>query len=172
MIVVATDKYNMAPPHGLLPLTLFLVLLGIGVALGMQTCKYCVYQRLPCAIISETINFFSVCSQSRPWFRRTPAPVFRGVRKGGIYLQKVIVSFTFYSYPPRAWWNLFLSQYWLWCPIIAPILGAQVGVGFYDLFLKKRDSEDSSASLWVSPLCLHFFRMVYWQVSSEPSSPV
>ena len=66
MIVVATDKYNMAPPHGLLPLTLFLVLLGIGVALGMQTCKYCVYQRLPCAIISETINFFSVCSQSRP----------------------------------------------------------------------------------------------------------
>ena len=30
----------MAPPKALLPLTLFLLLLGIGVAHGMQTCKY------------------------------------------------------------------------------------------------------------------------------------
>ena len=62
-----------------------------------------------------------------------------------------------YSYSPRGWWNLSLSQYWLWCPIIAPILGAQVGIGFYDLFLKKRDSADSFAPMWVSLLCLHFF---------------
>ena len=48
-----------------------------------------------------------------------------------------------------------LSQYWLWCPIIAPFLGAQVGIGFYDLFLKQQDSTDSPASLWVSSLCLH-----------------
>ena len=41
MIVVASDKYNMAPPQGLLPLVVFLVLLGLGLALGMQTCKYC-----------------------------------------------------------------------------------------------------------------------------------
>jgi len=27
------------------------------------------------------------------------------------------------------------SQYWLWCPIIAPFVGAQVGMGIYDLFL-------------------------------------
>jgi len=27
------------------------------------------------------------------------------------------------------------SQYWLWCPIIAPILGAQFGTMFYDAFL-------------------------------------
>lgn len=47
MIVTATDKNNMAPPHGLLPLAIFLILLGIGVAIGMQTCKYCIYQNLP-----------------------------------------------------------------------------------------------------------------------------
>ena len=39
MIAAASDKYNMAPPQGLLPLTLFIVLLGLGVAHGMQTCK-------------------------------------------------------------------------------------------------------------------------------------
>jgi glycerol uptake facilitator-like aquaporin len=27
------------------------------------------------------------------------------------------------------------SQYWLWCPIIAPICGAIVAVAFYDVFL-------------------------------------
>ena len=46
MIVVGSDKQNLAPPQGLLPLIIFFVLLGLGVALGMQTCKYRVYQRL------------------------------------------------------------------------------------------------------------------------------
>lgn len=39
MVVALTDKHNNAPPSGLLPLTLFLTLLGLGVSLGMQTCK-------------------------------------------------------------------------------------------------------------------------------------
>ena len=43
IIIVASDKHNMAPPHGLLPLAIFIVLLGLGVAFGMQTCKYHVY---------------------------------------------------------------------------------------------------------------------------------
>ena len=37
MIMAATDKNNAAPPIGLLPLVLFLTLLGLGAALGMQT---------------------------------------------------------------------------------------------------------------------------------------
>ena len=45
MIVAGCDKSNIAPPHGLLPLLIFLVLLGLGVALGMQTCEYCVHQQ-------------------------------------------------------------------------------------------------------------------------------
>ena len=46
MIVAATDKHNMAAPNGLLPVTIFLVLLGLGAAFGMQTCKYLIYQKL------------------------------------------------------------------------------------------------------------------------------
>lgn len=36
----------------------------------------------------------------------------------------------------------FRRQYWLWCPIIAPFLGAIVGMGFYDLFLHKPEEEE------------------------------
>ncbi|KAJ3557604.1 hypothetical protein NM688_g1388 [Phlebia brevispora] len=28
----------------------------------------------------------------------------------------------------------FRNQYWLWCPVIAPVLGALVGTFIYDLF--------------------------------------
>lgn len=31
----------------------------------------------------------------------------------------------------------FRNQYWIWCPVIAPFLGAQVGTIFYDLFFYK-----------------------------------
>jgi len=31
--------------------------------------------------------------------------------------------------------SLHRSQYWLWCPVIAPYLGALAGAGFYDVFL-------------------------------------
>jgi len=37
VIMAATDKNNAAPPDGMLPLVLFLTLLGLGAALGMQT---------------------------------------------------------------------------------------------------------------------------------------
>ena len=151
MIVAGCDKSNIAPPHGLLPLLIFLVLLGLGVALGMQTCKHCVYHRLSWAIRSDAINFFSVCFQSCPWFRSTHPPLFCWVRKGYIQLQKVIASFFILFFKSDG--TFLFSQYWLWCPIIAPILGAQVGIGFYDLFLKKRDSE----SEWVSPLSFRMF---------------
>ena len=182
MIVVGSDKYNMAPPQGLLPLIVFLVLLGLAVALGMQTCKYCVYQWLPWPgpLKSYSIDFFSVCFQSRPWFRPTHPPLFCRVREAVIYLQKVIASFQSILIHPKADSDgiFLLSQYWLWCPIIAPTLGAQVGMGFYDLFLKKQDSADPPASSWVqSSLCLHSFG---WLIvtdelvssDSEPSSPV
>ncbi len=38
VIMAATDKRNAAPSLNLLPLVIFLVLLGLGVGLGMQTC--------------------------------------------------------------------------------------------------------------------------------------
>jgi aquaglyceroporin related protein len=39
-ILAFTDPHNMAAPPGLLPLALFIVILGIGVSLGMQTGTY------------------------------------------------------------------------------------------------------------------------------------
>ena len=108
MIVAGSDKYNMAPPQGLLPLIVFLVLLGLGVAHGMQTCKYYVNQWLLRAVKSDAINFFSVCFQSSPWFRSTPPPLFCGVRKATIYLQKVIASFK--SIISQGWRNLFFQS--------------------------------------------------------------
>ena len=104
MIVAGCDRSNMGTPHGLLPLLIFLTLLGLGVALGMQTCKYCVYQWFPWAVKSDGIDFFSICFQSRPWFRSTHPPLFCWVRKGDIQLQKVIGSF--YSILFQVWRNL------------------------------------------------------------------
>jgi aquaglyceroporin related protein, other eukaryote len=40
LVFAMTDKKNMAPPQGLAPLFLFLLILGIGVALGMETGQY------------------------------------------------------------------------------------------------------------------------------------
>jgi hypothetical protein len=39
VIMAATDKGNAAPPLGLLPLVIFLTLLGLSLAFGMQTCE-------------------------------------------------------------------------------------------------------------------------------------
>ena len=37
LVFAMTDKKNMAPPQGLAPLFLFLLVLGIGAVLGMET---------------------------------------------------------------------------------------------------------------------------------------
>jgi len=106
MVLAATDKKNNGPPNGLLPLTLFLTLLGLGISLGMQT--------------SYAFN---------------PARDF-GPR----------LLLTFAGYGKQLY--TYRSQYWLWCPIIAPILGAQFAAGFYDCFLNADDpfAENKSAS--------------------------
>ncbi|KAF9564077.1 aquaporin [Agrocybe pediades] len=100
MVVAATDKKNNAPPSGMLPVALFLTLLGLGTALGMQTS-----------------------------FAFNPARDF-GPR----------LLLTFAGYGKQLY--TYRSQYWLWCPIIAPFIGAQAAVGFYDLFLNEEDPFD------------------------------
>ncbi|KAF8964774.1 putative aquaporin 6 [Flammula alnicola] len=97
IVIAATDKNNNAPPNGLLPVTLFLALLGLGAAFGMQT--------------SYAFN---------------PARDF-GPR----------LLLTFAGYGKQLY--TYRNQYWLWCPIIAPFLGAQAAAGFYDLFLNEKD---------------------------------
>ncbi|CAA7268799.1 unnamed protein product [Cyclocybe aegerita] len=110
IVLAATDKKNNAPPGSLLPVTLFLALLGLGTALGMQT--------------SYAFN---------------PARDF-GPR----------LMLTFAGYGRRLY--TYRSQYWLWCPIIAPILGAQAAAGFYDLFLKECDSDSADLAAPAHPL--------------------
>ncbi|PPR07832.1 hypothetical protein CVT24_003109 [Panaeolus cyanescens] len=105
MIIAATDKKNAAPPLYLLPVVIFLTLLGLGVALGMQT--------------SFAFN------PARDFGPR----VFLGMAGYG--------GHTVFS---------FRRQYWLWCPIIAPITGAQVAVLAYDLFLKDHTEDEATPS--------------------------
>jgi aquaglyceroporin related protein len=37
LVLATTDKKNSPPPDGLLPLVLFILILGLGASLGMQT---------------------------------------------------------------------------------------------------------------------------------------
>ncbi|GLB39785.1 putative MIP aquaporin (TC 1.A.8) family protein [Lyophyllum shimeji] len=97
VVLAVTDRHNSPPPNGLLPLTLFLLILGIGVALGMET--------------GYAIN---------------PA------RDLGPRLLTSMVGYGKAVYTYR-------HHYWLWCPVIAPILGAQAGTMFYDAFLYNGD---------------------------------
>jgi aquaglyceroporin related protein len=101
MIIAATDKKNAAPPLSLLPLVIFLTLLGLAAALGMQTS-----------------------------FAFNPARDFG---------PRIFLGMAGYG---RDVFN-FRNQYWLWCPIIAPIAGAQVSVVAYDLFLKDHSEDDA-----------------------------
>ncbi|RXW17638.1 hypothetical protein EST38_g8224 [Candolleomyces aberdarensis] len=94
MVVLAlTDKRNSTLSPGLLPLALFLLFIGFGVSLGIQTA-----------------------------YALNPARDF-GPR---LFLLMAGYGKEVFTYR---------NQYWLWCPIIAPIVGAQAGALLYDLFL-------------------------------------
>ncbi|KAJ7367184.1 major intrinsic protein superfamily membrane channel protein [Mycena albidolilacea] len=93
VVLAINDKKNCPPPAGLAPLVLFVLILGIGACLGMET--------------AYAIN---------------PA------RDLGPRLLTSMVGYGKQVYTYR-------NHYWLWCPIIAPILGAQAGSIFYDAFI-------------------------------------
>ncbi|KAH7914294.1 major intrinsic protein superfamily membrane channel protein [Hygrophoropsis aurantiaca] len=89
-ILCVTDKHNGPPPAGLVPLVLFFVILGIGLALGMET-GYAVNpaRDLGPRILTAMVGYGSAV-------------------------------FTF------------RNQYWLWCSILGPVLGMQIGALVYD----------------------------------------
>ncbi|KAL0960971.1 hypothetical protein HGRIS_005968 [Hohenbuehelia grisea] len=93
VVLAIGDKKNCPPPAGLVPLVLFLLILGIGASLGMQT--------------GYALN---------PARDLGPRILTAMVGYGG-------EVFTF------------RNHYWLWCPVLGPIVGAQLGTIFYDLFL-------------------------------------
>ncbi|KAI0953644.1 hypothetical protein AcW1_007813 [Taiwanofungus camphoratus] len=93
VVCSVNDQGNGPPPPGLVPLVLFIAVLGIGAALGMQT--------------GYAIN---------------PA------RDLG---PRLLTSMVGYG---KAVFT-FRNQYWIWCPVMGPILGALVGVFIYDAFI-------------------------------------
>jgi len=92
VVFAVIDKHN-APPPGLLPLVIFILILGIGASLGMET-----------------------------GYATNPA------RDLGPRLMTAMVGYG------KAVFT-FRNQYWIWCPVLGPILGAQAGAMFYDVFL-------------------------------------
>ncbi|KJA25311.1 hypothetical protein HYPSUDRAFT_422260 [Hypholoma sublateritium FD-334 SS-4] len=95
VVLATTDKKNGGPPAGLLPVALFLALLGLAVGFGMQTS-----------------------------FAFNPARDFG---------PRLLLTFAGYG---RELYS-YRSQYWLWCPLVAPLAGAQLAAVFYDLFLNE-----------------------------------
>ena len=82
VVCAFTDRNNGPPPAGLVPLALFITILGIGASLGMQT--------------GYAIN---------------PA------RDLGPRLFTAMAGYGKEVFTYR-------NQFWLWCPVIAPIVGA------------------------------------------------
>ncbi|KAF8879089.1 aquaporin-like protein [Gymnopilus junonius] len=93
VVLAINDKKNMPAPAGLAPLILFLLILGVGTSLGMET-----------------------------GYAMNPA------RDLGPRLLTAMVGYGKQVFT-------FRNQYWLWCPVIAPILGAQFGSLVYDTLL-------------------------------------
>jgi len=102
IIMASTDKHAAAASASQLPFVIFITLLGLGVALGLQT--------------SGSFN---------------PARDF-GPR---LFLKMVGYNENLYTYQ---------AQYWLWCGILAPILGALVSGGLYEIFLGHVPKEDDA----------------------------
>jgi len=96
VVFAVTDRKNGPPPAGLVPLAIFILVLGEGACLGMNT--------------AYAIN---------------PARD----------LGPRLLTWIFYG---KGVWN-YRHQYWLWTPIIAPILGGLAGAGIYDIFLFTGD---------------------------------
>lgn len=58
------------------------------------------------------------------------------------------------------------SQYWLWCPIVAPLAGAQLAAVFYDLFLNENGRFGDDEEMYVSSLDLH---IIFFADASYPN---
>jgi len=93
VVLAVTDKRNGPPPHGLVPLVLFITILGEGACLGMQTA-----------------------------YALNPA------RDLGPRLMCWMAGYG------REVWN-YRSQYWLYTPILGPIVGGIIGTIIYDAFI-------------------------------------
>jgi aquaglyceroporin related protein len=112
-ILSVTDKKNSPPPPGLLAVSLFILVLGIGTAMGMNTS-----------------------------YAANPA------RDLGPRILTAMVGYGLEVFS-------FRNQYWLWCPLLGPVLGMLFGTLVYDVLIytgsdsiiNKSDAQTTKESL-------------------------
>lgn len=109
-----TDRANGPPPNGLVPLALFILILGIGSALGFQT-GYAINpaRDLGPRILTAMVGYGSQVFSFRKY-----------VHSSQVVTRTRLADETSFN-----------SQYWLWCPVLGPILGGLVGTFIYDALL-------------------------------------
>lgn len=119
IVCAITDSRNGPPPPGLVPLVLWVAILGIGLSFGMQT-GYAINPardlgpRLLTSMVGygragRSLSFMVFCSiliVMSMQFSLSESAFMSPIS----YEQTLIL--------------ILCSQYWLWAPIIAPILGA------------------------------------------------
>lgn len=118
VVLAVTDKSNGPPPAGLVPLVLFILILGEGASLGMETAYALNPVRFFCssyyASVEVTFLFFKA---------RDLGPRIALAMVG--YSKEVLFDYR--------------SQYWLWTPILGPLAGGLVGTIIYDGFMFTGD---------------------------------
>jgi glycerol uptake facilitator-like aquaporin len=60
VVLAAIDKRNNPPPKGLLPLVVFIVILGIGISLGMETGTFLKFLTINCLQVESACR---ICNQ-------------------------------------------------------------------------------------------------------------
>ena len=106
MIMAATDKKNAAPPLSLLPIVIFLTLLGLGVALGMQTGTTRVAYVTPNENADTARGYYSFCVQPGSRFRSASLSFDGGLWKGIVQLQKVSSFFGLAGPDQVSWFSV------------------------------------------------------------------
>ena len=124
VLFAVLDKRNGPPPAGLVPLVLFILFIGLGACLGMNT-AFGVNPVSAISLFVTKVRYVMACAD--------PLPFQLKARDLG---PRIALSMLGYS--SSVVWN-YRSQFWLWTGILAPILGALCGGAFYDWFLYTGD---------------------------------
>lgn len=128
VVFAVSDKRNGPPPAGLVPLVIFIFILGVGTAFGMQTGEWIAV----CALLRELtwMQGYAI-NPARDLGPRIMTAMVGYGREG---LSQSLLLFESMLRRSNIVFN-FRDQYWLWCPILGPIAGGLVGAFVYDALI-------------------------------------
>ncbi len=133
VIFAVLDRNNGPPPPGLVPLVLFILFIGLGACLGMNT-AFGVNPVSTPHLISHQLN-----TEDCHVIFLYP----QNGQKARDFGPRIALSMLGYS--RSVVWN-YRSQFWIWTGIIAPICGALSGGALYDAFLYTGDDSIFSST--------------------------